>query len=486
MRPFQAAAMTAVALALTPMVSWAQNPQPGASDSLRLMVGRITARLDSLEAGRCPAGPPIALPGRPAGAASALDTLITAVERLNQRLERAVADRCAAQAAQAAPPQGQAPAAADTTDDLAALRAAASDVAGGVGQGEAGGRPRAQGAPSSDTSRVPPAAAPPATGGPRGANVLNPEISATGDIRLIARDQNPQHDNALAREFEVSFQSALDPFSKTKIFLTFEQDQVGVEEGYIYWAGLPGHIRLDLGKFRQQLGDLNRWHLHALPETEYPLVYQRFLGTEGLTGIGFSLYTALPFSLAGGTHEIVVQGTTAESTPLYADGHQPTLLGRLQNFWQLSRSTYAQVGFTATGGNNSDADLRSRLLGLDFRLTYRPPSAGTRRDITFRAEGYRLHAADSGAVTNRYGAFLDLQARTSQRWVWGVRYDWVQSPRGLADTQWRITPALTWWESEFVFLRLQGEHQHSDLTGSQNLLTLQAVWAMGPHKHETY
>ena len=36
-------------------------------------------------------------------------------------------------------------------------------------------------------------------------------------------------------------------------------------------------------------------------------------------------------------------------------------------------ATYAQIGFTATGGNNSDADLKSRLLGLDFRFTYRPP-----------------------------------------------------------------------------------------------------------------
>ena len=50
--------------------------------------------------------------------------------------------------------------------------------------------------------------------------------------------------------------------------------------GYVYWVGLPGRIRVDAGKIRQQLGDLNRWHAHALPETEYPLVYQRFLGEE--------------------------------------------------------------------------------------------------------------------------------------------------------------------------------------------------------------
>ena len=357
---------------------------------------------------------------------------------------------------------------ADTSDELAALRAAAAAAA--------------------DTlpGRAKPAAEVPSTAGPRPANLLNPEISATGDVRLVARDESPQQDNGVAREFEFSFQSALDPFTKTKIFLAVEDEEVGVEEGYIYWPGLPGHLRLDVGKFRQQIGDLNRWHLHALPETEYPLVYQRFLGEDGLGGVGFSLYSTLPISLAGGTHELWLQGTTSESEPLYAGGRQPTLLGRVQNFWQLTRSSYAQLGFTATGGNNADADLRSRLLGLDFRFTYRPPESGTRRDVTFRAEGYRLHSTEAGETTDRYGTFLDLQARRGRRWVFGVRYDYAEAPRGPEDTEWRLTPAITWWQSEFVYLRLQGEHRNRDLEGDQNLLTFQAVWAVGPHKHETY
>jgi hypothetical protein len=289
-----------------------------------------------------------------------------------------------------------------------------------------------------------------------------------------------------AREFEVAFQSALDPYSSTKIFLTFENDEVGVEEGYLYWTALPGRLRLDVGKYRQQVGDLNRWHLHALPETEYPLVYQQYFGPEGLSGVGLSLYTNLPFSLLGATHEVWLQATTPSSDSILAGGSQPVYLGRLQNFWQLTRTTYAQLGFTALGGDNNDLSLESRVLGLDFRATYRPPEAGTRRDITFRAEGYRFHSDELGVGTNRYGGFLDLSARTSQRWVLGGRYDYVESPRGVKNTEWRIIPNLTWWESEFVYLRAEAEHRDSDLEGSRNLLTLQAVWAMGPHKHETY
>src|SRR5215210_1949473 len=469
-RTFRAVAWLPVMRRLTPLAAGAQQPTRARSDSLQGAVGRLSARLDSLDAGQCPTGPAIALPGRVPGREPSLDTLAAAVETLSGRLERAIAARC--------PPgvTGAAPQPADTAgDDLAAIREAAGAAA-------RGGQPQPAPGVAADTTPMQPAA----TGGPRGANLLNPEISATGDIRLVARDEGPQQDNGVAREFEFSFQSALDPYSKTKIFLTFEDEEIGVEEGYIYYNGLPGRVRADLGKFRQPIGDLNRWHLHALPETEYPLVYQRFLGTEGLSGVGLSLYTTLPVSLAGGTHEVWLQGTTSESEALYASGRQPTLLGRVQNFWQLSPSTYTQVGFTATGGNNSDADLRSRLLGLDFRFTYRPPGAGTRRDITFRAEGYRLHAAELGSTTNRYGTFLDLQARRGPRWVLGLRYDYAQAPRGLEDTEWRLTPAITWWQSEFVYLRLQGEHRDSDLNGTQNLLTFQAVWAVGPHKHETY
>ncbi|HEY7613115.1 MAG TPA: hypothetical protein VH764_08965 [Gemmatimonadales bacterium] len=458
------AAVTVVALALTPAALSAQNRQPGESDSLRQAVTRLGARLDTLEQGRCPTAPAVVLPARRPGGDTRLDSVAVAAQELSARVERLIAERCAQEK-----PPAQAPA--DTSDDLAALRAAAAAAAGT--------------AEPADTTRTG-TTVDTSTAGPRGANLLNPEISATGDIRLVARDENPQEDNAVPREFEFSFQSALDPFTKTKIFLTFEDEEFGIEEGYIYWPGLPGHLRLDVGKFRQSLGDLNRWHLHALPETEYPLVYQRFLGEDGLGGVGVSLYTPLPISIAGGTHEVWLQGTTSESDPLYLGGRQPTILGRVQNFWQLSRSSYGQVGFTATGGNNADQDLRSRLLGLDLRFTYRPPQAATRRELTVRAEGYRLHSTLAGATTNRYGAFLDLQARTSQRWIFGVRYDYAEAPRGLQDSEWRLTPAVTWWQSEFVYLRLEGEHRDSDLEGTQNLLTFQAVWAVGPHKHETY
>ena len=432
----------------------AQEPVT-ARDSVAAALARITARLDTLEVGSCPTGPAVTTPAGD-------DSAAVALRRLSARLERVIAARCGTGAAAAPPP-------AEAVDELAALRAAAADAAqpGGV---------------TVDTT----AKEPVFEGRQRDGSALNPEISATGDIRFVLRDESPQRDNFQFESVEIAVQSTLDPYSTAKVIIGIEQDAVGIEEGYLYYTGLPGRLRLDLGKFRQPLGDLNRWHVHALPESDYPLVYQRYLGEGGLAGIGLSVYTTLPFSLGHGTHELWIQGTTSDAEALYAGGTQPTLLGRLLNFWQLSKSTYMQIGLTGTGGNNADANLESRLAGADFRLTWRPPEAGTRKEFTLRAEGYLLHSNEAGFSTNRYGGFADLNYRASRRWILGVRGDWVEAPRGAYGTEWAVVPTLTWWQSEFVYLRLEGRHQDGSAVSSTNQLRAQVVFAMGPHKHETY
>ncbi len=72
-----------------------------------------------------------------------------------------------------------------------------------------------------------------------------------------------------------------------------------------------------------------------------------------------------------------------------------------------------------------------------------------------------------------------------QRLIAGARYDYVEDPlSGLITRQ--VIPSLTLWESEWVELRAQ--YTWARVTGqpSTNDFALQAVWAIGPHKHETY
>ncbi|HEY6207680.1 MAG TPA: hypothetical protein VIW28_01355, partial [Gemmatimonadales bacterium] len=317
----------------------------------------------------------------------------------------------------------------------------------------------------------------------RNQSQLNPEISVTGDVRAYGQHPGIQRDNFDPREFEVGFQSALDPYSHTKIFVSLENGEVSVEEGYAYWIGLPGHLRFDIGRFRQQFGELNRWHLHAVPETEYPLALRAYLGEDGLAGTGISLYRAIG---GLGTHEVTAQVTRSGSDEeLFGGSRRPTYLVHLLNFWQLTPSTYVQLGGTGVYGTNPDSALRTKVGGLEFRLTWRPPAQTLYRDWTLRAELLALRKEYAGVGQTRLGGYVSTTYKLGQRWIAGARWDYVEDGvTGLITRQ--VIPSLTLWESEWVFLRAQ--YTWSKLTGTSatGQLALQAVWAVGPHKHETY
>ncbi len=365
-------------------------------------------------------------------------------------------------------------AAAGAEDELAALRAAAAGAGGGARADTA--------APREQTQFVDRA---------RNLNQLNPEISVTGDVRLSATRANLTSDNADIREFEFGFQSPLDPYSSTKIFASIEEGQIGIEEAYAYWTGLPGSLRLDVGRFRQQVGELNRWHLHALSQSEYPLVLRRLFSDDGLIGDGVGLYWMAPVGGGAlGAHELWGQVTLANNPVLFDGGRRLSWLGHLNNFWQVSRSTFFQIGGSVVYGQNPDSALTTRVFGVDARVSWRPPERALYRNFTLRGEGYQLRKTVGGIPTTRYGGYAAADYQLSRRLFAGVRYDYVQS-LSISDThEWAVVPSLTWWQSEWVFLR--GEWQRTATPIAPGLLDhsdrflLQAVWSIGPHKHEIF
>lgn len=329
--------------------------------------------------------------------------------------------------------------------------------------------------------KVPPDTGP-AVAGARNLSQLNPEISITGDLRGALKTDGPQRETFEAREFELSFQSALDPYSHTKIIVALEESGVDVEEAYFYYTNLPGRLRLDVGKTRQQLGELNRWHLHALPEAEYPLAITTYLGDEGLAATGLSAY----WNTSGlGTHELWAQAFLGDNEELFDSGDRPAALLHLNNFFQLGRATYVQVGMTGVWGTNPDADLTTRMGGLDVRLTWRPPARAHYREFTVRGELLAIDKQRGGVGTTRYGAYVGASYKLGPRWIAGVRYDYVEAPEGNRDIVRQAVPSLTFWQSEWVKLHAEWPVRWED-GDTLHRLVLQAVWSIGPHKHETY
>lgn len=401
------------------------------------------------------------------------DSLEIHVRRLQARLDSlaSVLDQLRSQGRDTAQAQ----------DALAALRAAAQQAAGRVELPDT---------TEQQQSRT------------RNLQALNPEISVTGDV--VANYAAPAGSDASVaatpREFEFSFQAPLDPYTRTKVFVTREEgfeiaglgadsattDHGGgfeIEEGYIYWVGLPGGIGARLGKFRQDIGLYNRWHTHALLEIERPLAAATFLGEDGLIQTG--LHMSLPALTVGpSTQTLVFELTRGTNDALFAGGGDLAYLGRFQSFWDLSATTYFQLGATGVAGGNRDIDLHTRVAAFDMSFRWTPPQARF-HDFTLKGEWYLAQQRLGGITQDGHGGYAQANYRLDRRWIVGARADYVKG-YGPVPTIFELAPTITWWQSEWVRLRLQYNYVKPEGGQPDHTLLLQAVWAAGPHKHESY
>ncbi|HEX5720964.1 MAG TPA: hypothetical protein VF179_32730 [Thermoanaerobaculia bacterium] len=382
------------------------------------------------------------------------------IEALRQEYGGRLADLEARLARLEATGEGQVSAQED--DELAALRAAAQETAGGSAE-----------APDTVETSV--------AGSERNLNRLNPEISVTGDMVGFYSDQGREDFDA--REFELSFQSALDPFSLTKWTLAFSPEEgVDIEEGYISYTNLPGGLGLTAGKFRQNFGALNRWHLHALPQLDYPLALQTYFGDEGLAQTGLRANWLLPRPWAS-ANELTLELTDGESDAFGGESFENLVgLAHLKNYWDIGEAVYAELGLSGIAGNDS------QILGSDFTFHWQPPAQAKYREITWRTEVLRSDRDDELGIGHQaWGGYSYIESLLAQNLYAGVRYDRVEDPLDPEHVTWGVFPNLTWWQSEYVRLRGEYGFVKDDLTGDEeNRFSLQLTWAAGPHKHEIY
>jgi len=379
----------------------------------------------------------------------------------------------------------------EAEDALARLRAAAAAAAG------------------TDTIR---GAEPPegqvGVGRQRSLQALNPEISVTGDVLGHLDPDHTGEDNFIPREFELSLVSALDPFSRAKVFVSVHEPggeivpfdggeeehghgeaEIGVEEGYLEWVNIPGGFGLTLGRFYQRLGTMNRWHSHALYFQSRSLPHLAFIGEEPLAQTGISLYSLLPVERFG-TWQAWVEVTRASNESLFGESEKLTYLGHLNAFWELSPEWDLDLGASVVAGRYQGAELEydQRLFNLEGALTWRPPGRSGYREAVVRA-GLMIRDPSNGpagaSLSTAKGVWSLAELRLTPQWLVGARYDWVENPDDPDQTAWLVSPTLTWWQSEYVRLRAEYDAL-GGAPGSQGQFILQVTFAMGPHKHEKY
>ena len=346
------------------------------------------------------------------------------------------------------------------------------------------------------------------TSGTRMQPELNPEISVNGDLFFVAGDN--LKNQMQARHFELDFQSYLDPFTKMHVVFGYEgghslwgygedehtdeehEEEHGgfdLEEGYLTWLSLPGNTALTVGKKRQQFGVLNRWHMHALPQTDYPWVIQESFGPHGLSGTGVSVEWMMP-ALWADANELVVEVMDGNNEVAFAgsDWTQPSYLAYLKSYWDLSPNTYFEADVTGLFGvTDSDGHLAHDFVALD--LTYDWYPLGRELYRGFEIRGMLLRSwldLENGSSLDTWGSYLYGQFKFARGWIAGLRGDWVQDQRHEGHDFWGLSPYLTFWQSEFVRLRGQYSYRSDNIYGTDNRFELQFTFAAGPHKHESY
>ena len=375
-----------------------------------------------------------------------------------------------------------------------------------------------------------PAAGDPETPGPSGSgqrnlSAMNPEISFLGDVSFDWAD-GPVQDRFLIRGAELSLQAPLDPYTRFKAILAGHQEppelefledpdggdhghgeevSVSLEEIYLEWVALPLHSRIRLGKFRQQFGTLNRWHPHSLPSTDSPMALQNVFGHEGLSGLGVGIDFQLP-GLWASSNGLTVEITNGDNGAAFAgaDFSDPALLLRHTGFFDLGDGSYLELGLTAmTGPNNEAGNRDTRIGGVDINYLWQPEGKGKYRGLELRGEFIRtLFEEDTGSQVGSSSWYAYATWQFGRNWYTGMRYDDIElaSPRaeidpdvlfepGLAARAW--TGYLTFWQSEYVRLRLQAQHAKRDVAMASGPMDdtrawFQVTFAAGPHKHESY
>jgi hypothetical protein len=199
-------------------------------------------------------------------------------------------------------------------DRLSALETKLAAMGGSAPPGAA-----AQPPTPTATAGQPPSAPVPAgaegAGGPSGAlpvygsslagsKVFNPDIAVIGDFLGAAGTNAVQpdpfgpgtHPNALQlHESEAAFQAVVDPYARADFFISFGEEGVSVEEGFITLTSLPRGLLTKVGKMRAAFGKVNSLHNHVLPWADRPLVIGNLVGGEdGIDDAGISVARLIP------------------------------------------------------------------------------------------------------------------------------------------------------------------------------------------------
>jgi len=339
------------------------------------------------------------------------------------------------------------------------------------------------------------AAGPPVLGGLGGASAkaLNPDISVIGDF-LGAAGYGAHHGTPALEmhESEVGFQEVIDPYARADFFISFGEQGVELEEGYITFTTLPAGLLLKAGKMRGAFGVVNTLHNHALAWTDRPLVTRNIVGgEEGISDAGLSLSRILP-APKGVFLEGTAQLFRGDSEGVFASQRRNDVstIGHLRAYGDLSEDTNLTVGASYSRGHSFWGDGSNQLYGVDATVRWKPLRSSIYHSFIGRSEFIWSRTTVSPGlvpdvtfthIEKPFGFYVSGDYQIGRRWFLGGRFDRAErnTNAGLLDTG--ASAILTYWPSEFSQIRgqLRRTRYAENLTANEFLFQFQ--FSMGAH-----
>jgi len=351
-----------------------------------------------------------------------------------------------------------------------------------------------QAAPAEPTQVTAASVQQPVYGGATGqAKALNPDISLIGDfLGAVGHNTARPVPTMEMHETELGLQAIIDPYARADAFISFGEEGVNLEEGYLTFTSLPGGIVARVGKMRAAFGKVNTLHNHVLPWTDRPLVTENLVGGEdGIDDAGFSIVRGFQ-----GPKGIYLEGTgqlfRGDSDDLFKSVRREDVspVVHLRGYKDITESTNLDIGGSYSRGHNDAGlllapqfhnDFVTNLYGMDATLRWKPLRRSIYHSFVARTELIWSDRQQLPSAQHAFGMYASGDYQLGRRWFVGARYD--RSGRShdanLTDTGGSLV--LTYWPSEFAQLRAQ--YRRTDYVEQKNVneLRLQLQFAMGAH-----
>jgi hypothetical protein len=337
--------------------------------------------------------------------------------------------------------------------------------------------------------------------GASAAKALNPDISVIGDF-IADAGHNPisPTPSFQMHESEIGLQAIVDPYARADFFISFGEEGVELEEGYITFTALPKSFVARAGKMRAAFGKVNTMHNHVLPWVDRPLVTQNLVGGEdGIDDAGISVQRIIP-APKNWFLEFTGQGFRGDSSDIFKSStkNDVSVVGHLRGYKDITDNSNIDLGVSYSRGHNLfGTDFVTNLYGIDATFRWKPLQRAIYHSFIARSEFiWRQQNQPNSFIVcssiacppnlatsfqRAFGFYTSADYQFARRWFLGARVD--DSDRAfnahLNDKGGSLV--LTYWPSEFAQIRGQYRFTRYAENIDANELLLQVQFALGAH-----